>query len=347
MFLSDYNNILVSANNIQAKRIPLYEHIISIEIIEKVLNKKFAELIKGTYEDKKEFFKTYISFFEKMGYDTVSFEQLITSICPGSGALYSHSEPVIKTLDDYKKYPWNALSDLFFQEYEDDFQALQEVMPENMKLVGGPGNGIFETVQDLCGYEALCYISIDEPDMYAGMFESVANIMFQIWERFLKKFSDLCCVGRFGDDLGYRSQTLLSVQDIKKHLIPQYKRIVDLIHSYNKPFILHSCGNIFSIMDDLINVAGINVKHSNEDGIAPFKVWIEKYGNQIGNFGGVDADILCQKTEAEIKDYVTDVYNYSLGHGGFAIGSGNSIPEYIPVENYLTMVETVRRLRGE
>lgn len=54
-------------------------------------------------------------------------------------------------------------------------------------------------------------------------------------------------------------------------------------------------------MDDLIQTVGIDAKHSNEDKIAPFSTWIEKYGDRIGNFGGVDVDILCQKNRQEIR----------------------------------------------
>ena len=35
------------------------------------------------------------------------------------------------------------------------------------------------------------------------------------------------------------------------------------------------------------------------------------------------------------------------GHGGYALGSGNSIPDYVPVEGYLAMVEGVRARRGD
>ncbi len=34
-------------------------------------------------------------------------------------------------------------------------------------------------------------------------------------------------------------------------------------------------------------------------------------------------------------------------HGGFAFGSGNSIPEYVPADNFVMMNEIIRELRGE
>jgi uroporphyrinogen decarboxylase len=151
---------------------------------------------------------------------------------------------------------------------------------------------------------------------------------------------------RFGDDLGYKDNTLISANDIRRLVIPAYRPIIDLVHSYNLPFLLHSCGSIFGVMDDLI-AAGIDAKHSNEDQIAPFPVWVERYGEQIGNFGGIDTDAVCRLSKPELREYITEVVAKCKGHGGFAFGSGNSIPDYVPVDQFLAMNEIIRSLRGE
>jgi uroporphyrinogen decarboxylase len=161
----------------------------------------------------------------------------------------------------------------------------------------------------------------------------------------LDKFEDTYVVCRFGDDLGFKTSTLISPRDIRKNIIPQYRKIVKLIHSYNKPFLLHSCGNIFEVMDDLIEVVGIDAKHSNEDQIAPFSTWLDKYGDRIGIFGGIDTDIFCQKGEEEIKELVREIVALASNYKGFALGSGNSIADYVPVNGYLAMIETVREIR--
>lgn len=43
-----------------------------------------------------------------------------------------------------------------------------------------------------------------------------------------------------------------------------------------------------------------------------------------------------------MKEYILNVINQCIDHGGFAFGSGNSIPDYISIAGYLNMVETVR-----
>jgi uroporphyrinogen decarboxylase len=345
-FTPDFNNILNAAKNVEAKRLPLYEHAISEEVMEAVLNIKFKELINGGERDINEYFKNYCAFFLKMGYDTVSFERCIGPSMPGSGALGNHKPGIIKTREDFEKYPWDEIPDYFFNENTKYFRALRDNLPEGMKAIGGPGNGVFECVQDIVGYMDLCYISADDPELYHDLFEAVGKLSLKIWSRFLKEFADVYCVCRFGDDLGFKSSTLISAEDIKKFVIPQYSPIIELIHSHDRPFLLHSCGAIFEVMDDLIYKAKIDAKHSNEDQIAMFPVWVEKYGDKIGNFGGIDTDMVCRLDAAAMKEYISDVIKKCTGHGGFAFGSGNSIPYYVPVEGYLNMVNTVRELRG-
>lgn len=346
-FEPDYRNLVMAARNLAVPRIPLYEHLIGNGVMERITGRSFAALANGGDTDKREYMRHTCTFYKDMGYDTVTFELCIGPVMPGSGALGGHKPGVIRDRDDFVRYPWQEIPDLYFQTYGSFFDALHEVMPPGMKAVGGVGNGVFECVQDLVGYTDLCYLAVDDPELYADLFNQMGKTSLQIWERFLERYAEDFCVLRFGDDLGFKSTTLLSAADLRTHVLPQYKRIVERVHAYGRPFLLHSCGAIFDVMEDLIGDVGIDAKHSNEDQIAPFTTWFERYGSRIGNFGGIDTDHLCQKSEAEIGRLVRAVMDASVGHGGFALGSGNSIPDYVPLSGYLAMVEACRAHRGE
>jgi uroporphyrinogen decarboxylase len=345
MFVPDYRNVVDAAKNRKPERIPLYEHIVSPTIMEQIQGSRFAALINGGYSDKLEFFRQYNKFFPDMGYDTVSFECCAGAVMPGSGALGGHKEGVIKTRKDFDEYPWDSIPDLYFERCRDTFRAFGESLPAGTKGIGGVGNGVFECVQDITGFQNLCYIKADDEDLYRALFAKAGDMLAAIWERFLREFGDFFCVCRFGDDLGFKSNTLLSAEDIRELVVPQYRRIIGLVHKAGKPFLLHSCGCIFSVMEDLI-AAGIDAKHSNEDVISPYSRWIDDYGSRIGNFGGLDTDVLCGSSTVDIPDYTTRVYRLLEAKGrGAAIGSGNSIPDYVSPERYCLMLETVRRLR--
>ena len=346
MFTPDYMNLQRAARNIECERFPLYEHSVAPCMAEAILGRRFGDLLWGNYADKKEYFRLFCEFYQKMGYDAIPFEASSRGTLINGGALDGHKKGVIQTWEDFERYPFDEIPAIYRQRYDEQFRALAETLPPGMKAVGGVGNGVFELIQDLVGYMDLCYMSEDDPELYAALFARLGKMSLTIWEDFMKKHSDAYCVLRFGDDLGFKSNSLISAEDIRAHVIPQYKPIIDLVHSYGKPFLLHSCGNIFNVMEDLI-AAGMDAKHSNEDQIAPFPVWVERYGDRIGNFGGIDTDALCRLSKPEMKEYVSEVVAKSKGHGGFAFGSGNSVPSYVPVEQFLTMNEVVREIRGE
>jgi uroporphyrinogen decarboxylase len=100
-------------------------------------------------------------------------------------------------------------------------------------------------------------------------------------------------------------------------------------------------------MEDLLTV-GIDAKHSNEDAICHYSRWIDAYGQKIGNFGGIDTDVLCESSHVDLVSYTTEIFKLCEIKGrGTAIGSGNSIPNYVSPDRYCLMLETVRKLRNE
>jgi uroporphyrinogen decarboxylase len=325
----------------------VYEHIISPLIMEKILGVRFAELVDGDGADKREFFTQYCRFFQEMTYDTVSCEVCIAAILPDHGAIMGGRPGPVQSRADLEQYPWDELPGRYWDLAESHFATLAQCLPPGMKALGGVGNGVFEISEDLVGFEYLCYMQFDDPDLFADLFQRIGDLMVSIWTTFLERHAESFAVCRFGDDLGFKTATLLAPDTLRRHVLPQYRRVADLIHRAGKPFLWHSCGNIFSIMEDVIAL-GIDAKHSNEDIIAPFDRWIELYGDRIGLLGGVDVDILCQKTPAEIIEQVVDLgRRFREQSRGYALGSGNSIPDYVPVEGYLAMIEAARRLRRQ
>lgn len=220
-----------------------------------------------------------------------------------------------------------------------------ESMPEGMRAIGGVANGVFEISEDMVGLEYLSYMRVDDPELFDDLYTKIGQLMATIWDWFLRNHSKAYCVCRFGDDLGYKSGLLTLPQIIRKNIIPQYKYIIDAVHAKKLPFLWHSCGCIFEIMDDVI-AAGIDAKHSNEDIIANYDRWITDYGSRIGLFGGIDVNVLCQFDPAQIYKYVFEQGSkFRAKARGYALGSGNSIPDYIPVEGYLAMIKAANAIR--
>jgi len=344
-FQNDYRYMLEVLNNRRPRRLPVYEHIISPLIMEKVLGTQFASLINGQAIDQEQYFRQYGRFFQKMTYDTVSFEVTITDLLPEHGAILGGRPGPIQTQADFERYPWDELAGRYWEVAGPQFESLARCLPDGMLALGGVGNGVFEISEDLVGFQYLAYMQADDPQLFADLYRRVGDLMVQIWTVFLQRYAGCFAICRFGDDLGFKTSTLVSPNTIRQHILPQYRRVIQLIKGAGKPFLWHSCGRIFPIMEEVIDL-GIDAKHSNEDIIAPFDEWIARYGERIGLLGGIDVDLLCQKSPAAIVEEVFEKgRRFRAAARGYALGSGNSIPEYVPVEGYLAMIEGAQQIR--
>lgn len=345
MFEPDYRHVADAIANRRPKRLPVYEHLINPPSMENILGIQFAARLAGDAADRRSFFEHYCGFYRQMTYDTVSFEVCVNGILPGGGALVGERPGVIQTRADFDGYPWDDLPRIFAERAYPQFELFHECLPAGMKGVGGVGNGVFEISEDLVGFQQLCYMQADDPELFAALYRRIGDLLITLWTGFLERFSDDFAVCRIGDDLGYKTGTLLAPDTIRQHVIPQYRRIVHVIHSHGKPYLQHSCGCIFDVMDDWID-AGIDAKHSNEDEIAPFESWIERYGDRIALFGGIDTDRLCRMSPDDVYECVLEAgTRYRRQARGFALGSGNSIPGYVPPEGYLAMIRAAQEIR--
>lgn len=346
VFQPDYNNLLDVVNNRKPKRLPLYEHIITDDFIGLYRQKEF-QMGHSTLESAVDYFSEYVAFWKEMTYDGIAYEASMCEIYPGHGAIYGGMPGPIQNRSDFKNYPFEEIYDIFWDRYKNQFDALRIVLPKGMKYYGGVGNGIFETSEDLVGYEYLCLMQFDDPELFADLYGKIGEMYIRIWKRLLAEYSDMFVFFRMGDDLGFQTSTLLDPDTFRQYVFPQYKRIIDLVHASGKRFLLHSCGNIFSVMDDLISL-GIDAKHSNEDNIAPYDRWIEDYSERIGLVGGIDVNTLCLKPYDEVfEDVYEKAKKFRSMARGYAVGSGNSIPGYVPVEGYKAMVDAVNKIRNE
>jgi uroporphyrinogen decarboxylase len=345
-YLPDYTRIVRAARNKETDFIPIYEHAVSWEVQSALVGEDLAPLVQGTHADKRYAFSRSVSLFASLGYDVYPFEGRFTELVQAGQALMGRAGPIITSNDDLVRYPWGELADRYFDRFNPYFQALVESLPPGMKAIAGVGNGPFEIAQDFVPLTDLVYLEVDDPQTFGLLWQRIGNVMYAVWQRFLELYGEHWCVCRIGDDFGFKTSLLMRPDTYRDHILPVYRRLIELVHSYDKPFLLHSCGAIWELMDDLI-ACGIDAKHSNEDSIAPFDRWLELFGDRIGNFGGVDMNVLCTEEEAGIRAYVRDVYEKVAGRRGVALGSGNQIADYVPPEGFLAMVETVRSLRGE
>lgn len=331
-------------------RPPLAELFLDVEIVRAIaverLGAVWVEDRPGDRKARKAFYRNLIDVYHRMGYDYMRVggglqfagktkaAKDTAALSRGQRQWCEQGKGPIASWEDFEKYPWPKLEAI-------DHAMLEFVsanLPEGMGLFLCPSSGFLEIPLDaLLGYANLCYLLADAPDLVAAVVQRVGGLIHGYY-RNLMGLPRLC--GFFqGDDMGFKTGTLIGPGDLRKYILPWHRKLAALAHEHGLLYMLHSCGKLDAIMDDLIDDVRIDARHSFEDegnSVFDFK---RRYGNRVTILGGVDVDKLCRLPEPELRRHVRKVLDACAPGGRYCLGSGNSVTNYVPVRNYLAMVE--------
>jgi uroporphyrinogen decarboxylase len=146
-----------------------------------------------------------------------------------------------------------------------------------------------------------------------------------------------------GDDMGFNLQTMAPPAVLIEQCLPWHKRMAALAHEHDRLYLLHSCGNLRAIMPALIEDVRIDARHSFEDQIEPVIEAKRAWGDRVSLIGGLDMDLFCRGTEEPLRRRVREILDACLPGGGYCLGAGNTVANYVPLENYLIMLDEGRR----
>lgn len=249
---------------------------------------------------------------------------------------------MIRSWKDFEDFPWGE-ADRMLDEYEEHLIFLSENLPEGMKIASQAA--LYEPVMEwLLGYQGLFYLTYDEPELVEAIFKRFGELI----ERSYIIAAQMEEVGVIwhGDDLGFKTATMISPDFLRRWVFPWFKRFGEIAHKYNKPYWYHCCGNKSEIMEDLIGLVRIDALHAFEDQCCPVIEYKSDYGDRIGLIGGADMDKLARLDTKNLTIYLNEVLDKCMPGGRYIFGSGNSICNFIPPENYLTMLEVGRSWNG-
>ena len=255
----------------------------------------------------------------------------------GREYIEEHRGP-ITTWEEFEAYPWPNPQKIT----DTRLQWFQKHLPDDMCVIAHSGFGHpLEFITALMGYETLCYALFDNRDLVAA----VAQRLRETYEVILRRILQFNCVKAVwsSDDMGFRSGTLISPDDLREFVLPTQKSLAEITHAAGRPYLLHSCGRIEPIMDDLLDDVRIDAIHSFEDTIKTVEDAMDRYGDRIAVLGGIDVDFLCRANEEEIRRRVRKTLEHCHPGGGYCLGTGNSVANYIPLDNYLVMLDEGRR----
>jgi uroporphyrinogen decarboxylase len=249
---------------------------------------------------------------------------------------------LIRSWNDFENVPWDRvdLDTLGIDEY---YRFVAEHLPDGM-TVSGVGC-VFDPglIGTFFGFEDFCELLYENPELIRAATDKWGQLNLELYERIMPHE----CVGFMwhADDLGYKTQTIISPGHLREYILPWLKKYAAVAHRHDKMVWLHSCGNIYAIMEDLIEDVGIDAKQSFEDAIMPITDFMDAYGDRVAGLGGVDMDKLCRLEEPRLRAYCRSILDYCMPKGRFAFGTGNTVANYVPIDNYLIMMDEGYRYR--
>lgn len=276
-----------------------------------------------------------IEFWYRAGYDYIHIEPRYLfprrpglEIPEGSGTITSWAE--------FHEYPWPTIADV-------DFSYLQraaDLLPAGMGIISGT-SGIFEATWMLMGLTTLSLALYDQPDL-------VTAVMTRVGELLLEVFRRAATYPRVGamwlsDDIAYTEGLMLSPSFYRRELFPWYGQMGDICQQHDLPFLYHSDGDLRPVFADL-EAVGFNALQPIEPKAMDIVEVKRAVGDRFCLIGNLDLGYtLTRGTPEEVTAEVRERIRTVGPGGGYCVGSSNTVTHYVPLENYVAMIEATRR----
>lgn len=193
----------------------------------------------------------------------------------------------------------------------------------------------------MSGTETILVAMYEEPEWVRDMFETYLDMCIAHFEKIWDAGFRFDCIS-WPDDMGYKNTTFFSNEMYREILKPVQKRAVDWAHNKGIYAHLHSCGNIMTRIDDLIEI-GIDALNPLEvkAGMDPLKLKKE-HGNELVLHGGINAVLWDNKEE--IIDEIRKTVPLLKENGGYIFSSDHSIPNSVSLENFQAIISEVKKV---
>jgi len=154
-------------------------------------------------------------------------------------------------------------------------------------------------IRDLLGVQQLSYLYADDEDLYVEIIDTFGNLCYRFVETVMKTGAQLD-YAHFWEDICYKNGPLVSPGVFEEYVAPHYKRITDLLKTYDINLVSVDCdGMIDHILPYWIE-NGVNTMFPIEVGTwnASIAPWREKYGRELRGVGGMNKTVFSKDYKA-------------------------------------------------
>ncbi len=345
----DFERLETALRVQESDRVPLFEVGVDREVKEAFLGRRVGDSHADGYD-----LQADVEFWTQAGYDFIFLypDNLILrqarldaeNTASNTATAYGESSErkwapektgAIASMEDFERYPWPEPQDI-------DYSIFDEVgsrLPEGMKVLAGLGGGPFIVSWHLMGFETFCIALSEDPELA----EAVVNRVKSILDAVATTLAEYDCIGAvlLGDDIAYTEGLMFSPRFLRKYLFPWQKSKCEQFRKKGLPTLYHSDGDLEQVLEDILAV-GFRGLHPIEPKAMDIRKLKKTIGPRICLLGNVDlGHTLTRGTPEEVRREARKRIEEIGPGGGYCLGSSNSVTNYVPLENYRAMIETV------
>ena len=144
------------------------------------------------------------------------------------------------------------------------------------------------------------------------------------------------------DDYGSQKAMLMSPVDWRKFIKPNLTAIYSLAHKHDRTVFHHSCGNIYPIIGDMVDI-GLDILHPIQPEAMDIFKLKKDFGKHLTFCGGLRTqDLLPHGTAQQVRDEVKELKHTMGKGGGYILEPGITIQADVPLDNIVAMIEEAR-----
>jgi len=202
----------------------------------------------------------------------------------------------------------------------------------------------YERWASIVGTEQYLMALVAEPEWVREMHEADVRLALAAYEELTGRGMQFDAM-RFSCDMGYRNGLLFSPQVYRELFAPGLKRLCDFFHDRGMFNVLHSCGDVTTLVPDIIATGfdclnPIEVKAGMD--LARLK---KQYGDQLCLMGGIDARKMSADPEV-IEEEIRTKLTAAKRRGGYIFHSDHTVPDDVSLEQYRNVVRLAFRYGG-
>ena len=196
---------------------------------------------------------------------------------------------------------------------------------------------LFERAWSLRGFDALLMDLATEPAWVEELLERITEIQLVLAKRFVALGVD---GGYFGDDYGAQRAMLFSPQMWRQLFKPRLARLFAVFREAGLPVILHSDGDIWAILPDLVDI-GLNCLNPTQPEVLEHTRLYREFGKHLSFYGGISTQsVMPTGTPAQVQEAAAACVRSLAPDGtGLILGPSHRMQSDIPVENVNAMLE--------